>query len=584
MSSEKQTVVDVRPWLQSIDPSELPWRRIFLSPYFWLAVPVGWVVVAYILYPLTSLVYTSILSRTDDTLTFANYLTVLDLGSPYFASFLRSLRVAVVVVFLTTAFGIGLSFLFTRFDFPGRNVMYSMAVMPLVLPGFVAAYAYLMLYGRFGMITRLWNLISIGSLSEAPIYLDRYSGVVAVQTVAYLPFMFLTISAVMARLDPAMEEAALSLGASRRRTFFQVTLPLLAPGIAAGAILVFSSSMADFGTPLFMGYEAFTVSIFKAKIANETNISAALSVILTITSLLALYIVRTYLEQREYASLRQGASQPPQRLQGGRRLAASGVAASILIVMLLPLGMIVLMSFTDVQKWSVRDVLPPYLHVQHYISLFKGTLVRALRNSLLFATLATIMAVAYGTVVAYLLTRRRFSGQRLMDAIVTSPYVIPGTVIGVAYIIAFNRRSPFSLGTIWVATPVIIIVALFMRRSAYVIRSVVASFQQMDTSVEEAAFSLGASWTYTFRRVTVPMILPGLVAGGLLCFVTGVAELSTSILLYTSATQTIPITIYQLVYRSAIGQASALGIVQVVVVLVSLLVINRTVGIRSLQL
>lgn len=584
MSSEKQSVAEVRPWIRGLELGAFPWRRILLSPYFWLALPVSWVIIAYIVYPFTSLIYTSILSRTDGTLTLANYLTFLDIGSPYFASFLRSLRVAVVVVFLTTVFGIGLSFLFTRFDFPGRNVMYSMAVMPLVLPGFVAAYAYLMLYGRFGMITRLWNLISTGSLGQAPIYLDRYSGVVAVQTVAYLPFMFLTISAVMARLDPAMEEAASSLGASRWRTFFKVILPLLAPGIAAGAILVFSSSMADFGTPLFMEYEAFTVSIFKAKIANETNISAALSVILTLTSLTALYIVRTYLEQREYASLRQGATRRPQRLQGWQRLAASGVAALILIIMLLPLGMIILMSFTDVQKWSVRELLPPYLHMQHYFSLFKGTLFRALRNSLVFATLATIMAVIYGTVVAYLLTRRRFSGQRLMDALVTSPYVIPGTVVGVAYIIAFNRRSSFSLGTIWVATPVIIIVALFIRRSAYVIRSVVASFQQMDASVEEAAFSLGASWAYAFRRVTVPIILPGLVAGGLLCFVTGVAELSTSILLYTSATQTIPITIYQLVYRSAIGQASALGIVQVLVVLISLLIINRTVGIRSLQL
>ncbi len=162
--------------------------------------------------------------------------------------------------------------------------------------------------------------------------------------------------------------------------------------------------------------------------------------------------------------------------------------------------------------------------------------------------------------------------------------MIPGTVVGVAYIIAFNRRTPFSLGAIWVSTPVIIIMALFMRRSAYVIRSVVASFQQMDDSLEEAAHSLGASWLYAFRRVTVPVILPGLVAGGMLSFVTGVAELSTSILLYTSATQTIPITIYQLVYNSSIGQASALGIVQVLVVLISLLIINRTVGVRSLQL
>ncbi len=577
-------MTEARTWIRTTRRAALPWQRILSSPYFWLALPVAWVIIAYIIYPFTSLVYTSITSRTGEGLTLANYLLFLDVKSVYFISFLRSLRVAIVVVFLTTFLGIGLAFLFTRFDFPGRNVMYSMAIMPLVLPGFVAAYAYLMLYGRFGIITRLWNLITTGELGEASIYLDRYSGVVAVQTVAYLPFMFLTISAVMARLDPAMEEAALSLGASRWRTFFKVTLPLLAPGIAAGAILVFSSSMADFGTPLFMEYEAFTVSIFKAKIADEPNIAAALSIILTLTSLGALYIVRRYLEQREYASLTRGVSRPARVIHGWQRLAAMLVAALIVVIMLLPLGMILLMSFTDVQRWSVRELLPPYLHTQHYFSLFKGTLFRALRNSLTFATLASLMAVVYGTIVAYLLTRRRFLGQKILDALVTSPYVIPGTVVGVAYIIAFNRRTPFSFGTIWVATPVIIIVALFMRRSAYVIRSVVASFQQMDASLEEAALSLGASWVYAFRRVTVPMILPGLVAGGMLSFVTAVAELSTSILLYTSATQTIPITIYQLVYNSRIGQASALGIVQALVVLISLLIINRTVGIRSLQL
>ncbi|HIC89096.1 MAG TPA: iron ABC transporter permease [Anaerolineae bacterium] len=574
----------VRTWDQTIRLKALPWRRIVRSPLFWLALPVGWVIAAYIIYPFTSLIHASVIGRTGEGLTLSNYLLFFDIKSAYFLSFLRSLRVAVVVVFLTTVLGIGLAFLFTRFDFPGRNVMYSMAIMPLVLPGFVAAYAYLMLYGRFGMITRLWNLITTGELGQASIYLDRYSGVVAVQTVAYLPFMFLTISAVMARLDPAMEEAALSLGASRWRTFTRVTLPLLAPGIAAGAILVFSSSMADFGTPLFMEYEAFTVSIFKAKIADEPNIAAALSVILTLSSLAALYVVRVYLEQREYASLTRGVSRPAQVMRGWRRLAAMTIAALIVIIMLLPLGMIILMSFTDVQRWSVRELLPPYLHTKHYLSLFKGTLLRALRNSLTFATLATTLSMVYGTIVAYLLTRRRFLGQRVLDGLVTSPYVIPGTVVGVAYIIAFNRRTPFSLGMVWVATPIIIVVALFMRRSAYVIRSVVASFQQMDPSLEEAALSLGASWGYAFRRVIVPMILPGLVAGAMLCFVTGVAELSTSILLYTSATQTIPITIYQLVYNSAIGQASALGIVQVLVVLTSLLIINRTVGMRSIQL
>jgi len=245
--------------------------------------------------------------------------------------------------------------------------------------------------------------------------------------------------------------------------------------------------------------------------------------------------------------------------------------------------MIILMSFIDVQRWPVDRLMPPPFHVKHYANLFSSSLLKPLRNTLVFASVATLLAVVYGTITAYVLSRRRLWGKKILDALVTSPYVVPSTVLGVAYITAFNRQTPFSFGSVWVATPIIMIAALFIRRSAYVIRSVVASFEQMDPSIEEAAFSLGASWTYCFRRVTIPLIMPGLVAGGMLSFITGVSELSTSILLYTSRTQTIPITLYQLVYNSMIGQASALGMLQVTIVVTSLVIIARTVGLRSLR-
>lgn len=559
------------------------WRRIIQSPYFWIGLPIAWVIVAYILYPSLSLLHTSVTDRATKSVTVGNFTVFFDLKSPYFIAFLRSLKVAAIVLVLTTAMGTALAFLLTRYDFPGRGVMYAMSVMPLVMPGFVAAYAYIMLYGKYGFITRLGTLITTGQLGEATHYLDSFAGVVALQTIGFMPLMFLTISAVMGRLDPAMEEASLSLGASRMRTFFKVTLPLLAPGIAAGGILVLARSMASFGGPLFMGYETFTVAIFKAKVAGEANIAAAMSVLLSMVSLVVLFGIRSYLQRRDYAGTRQRAALAAKKLHGWRQAAATGVAALFAVVTLIPLAMIVLMSLTDVQRWSVHSLIPPPLHLRHYVHLFSGSLLRPLRNTLIFASVSTVLAVAYGTLTAYVLSRRQLWGKKIFDAVVTAPYVIPSTVLGVAYITAFNRPTAFSFGTVWVATPIIMIAALFIQRSAYVIRSVVASFEQMDPSVEEAALSLGASWAYGFRRVTIPMIMPGLIAGGMLSFITGVAELSTGILLYTSKTTTIPIMLYQLVYNSAIGQASALGMLQVTIVVIALIITSRTVGLRSLR-
>ncbi len=559
------------------------WKQVLRSPYFWLSLPIAWVIVAYIIYPSLSLLHTSLVARATESITAGNYTIFFDLESPYFIAFLRSLKVAGIVVVTTTALGTALAFLLTRYDFPGRGMMYAMSLMPLVMPGFVAAYAYIMLYGKHGLITRLGSLIMTGELGEATYYLDSFAGVVILQTIGFMPLMFLTISAVMGRLDPAMEEASLSLGASRRRTFFRVTLPLLAPGIAAGGILVFARSMATFGGPLFMGYETFTVAIFKAKVAGEANIAAAMSVLLSVVSLIVLLGIRSYLQRRDYASTRQRAVSAAQPLRGWRRASATGIAAFLAAITLLPLAMIVLMSFTDVQRWPVDRLMPPPLHIKHYVNLFSNSLLRPLRNTLVFASVSTVLAVVYGTLTAYMLSRKRLWGKKFLDAIVTAPYVVPSTVLGIAYITAFNRQTVFSFGAVWVATPVIMIAALFIRRSAYVIRSVIASFEQMDPSIEEAALSLGASWAYSFRRVTIPMIMPGLVAGGMLSFITGVAELSTSILLYTSRTQTIPVTLYQLVYNSAIGQASALGMLQVTIVVISLVIIARTVGLRSLR-
>ncbi len=548
----------------------------------WVGLVLAWVVLGYVVYPLGVLLVDSFQPEERPGFSLENYLNFFDVQRfNYAVPMLNSFLVAIPVVVLTALLGTTLAVLFTRYEFPGRDLLQSLAITPLVMPGFITAYAYLMLYGKFGLVTKLWT-IPFG-LTQPPFYLDGYWGVVLTETVAELPLAFLTVSAVLSRLDASLEEAALSLGASRARVFFRVVLPLLTPGIAAGGLLILMSSLADFGAPLFMGYETFTVQIFKARTSGETSLAATLSVILTLFSLSVLAITRWYLARRDYLIGGRG-SRPVQPIGGWQRLAAGAVVGSIMFVLLLPMFMIVLMSLTDVQRWRVTEWLPPYLTLAHYAKLLQPQVLLYVRNSLLFGLITTVLTAVYGTLVAYLLTRRSFTGRGALDALVTSPYAVPGTVIGIAFIVAFNRPTPFAFGQVLVATAGIIIVSLFVRRSAYVIRSVAASFQQVDASLEEAALSLGASWTYMFRRALVPIVMPGILAGAMLSFVTSVAELSTTILLYTPSTMTIPIAIYIQVYNTDLGLAACLGLVQIAIVVLALLLVNRTIGIRALRL
>lgn len=554
------------------------WNRTWI-----FLLPILFVMVGYILYPLSSLIIESLRPEDAEGLRLKNYLDFFDYRTyNYFLPLLNSLKLALAVVVSTNVLGLLLAFLFVRYDFPGRSLMHSLVVIPLIIPGFIAAQAYKDLYGEYGLVIRA--IQALFHLSEPPFYIRQFSGCFVVETVALLPLAFLTISAVLSRFDLSLEEAAQALGASRRRTFFRVTLPLVLPGVMTGSILVFMMSMENFGVPLFMGYRTLPVAIWRTKQMGGASMAAALSVILTWISLVFFGISRWILSRRSYVSLSRGIQRTTPLRGALQRYGAAGLAGLIVLVMLLPIPVIVLMSLTEPQNWDVTELLPPFYTLENYTKIFTGRLAVVVKNSLSFATIATLMAVVYGTLVAYVVVKRRFRGRSLLDAVASLPYAIPGTVIGVAFILAFNRPTLFTARTLIVATPAIIILAYFIRRAPYVVRSVSASFHQLDDSLEEAALNLGASWRYAFRRVVVPLILPGLVAGTMLTFITAVAELSTSILLYTPDTMTIPISIYTKIYGFDLGVAAALSMVQIGVAFLALLVINVTVGMKALKL
>ena len=538
--------------------------------------------VGYIIYPVSSLFLDSVRSP-EGQFSLQRYLDFFNFQEyNYIVPFINSIQSAFFVMLGTSALGLFFGYLFTRYDFPGKSLLYSLLIVPLIMPGFIAANAYILLYGRAGVITQL--IQQTFNLSDVPFSIGGFWGLVIVQTVTFFPLAFLTITASLSRLDYSLNEAAESLGSSRFTVFRKVTLPLLTPGIIASNILVFMMSIADFGTPLFMEFNTLTVSIWRRKIMGQDQMSATLSVILTLTSIAFLFLARWYQSRKEYVSLSKGEPRAREFKSDVSKYLVAGITFILLFLIFLPFGMIILMSFTQMQHWGFQDIIPTVYNLNNFREIFTTDLVLIIRNSLTYAAAASVLAVVYGVFTSYFLKRNTFKGIGIIDAIVTSPYAIPGTVLGVSFIIAFNRGTIFSFNQVLVNTPYIIILIYFIRRSPYTIRSVNAIFDQIGESVEEASYSLGAGWFYTFRRVILPLIKPGLIAGLMLTFITAIAEFNATILLYTPDTMTIPISIYRLIYDFKMGTASAMALIQISLAMAAILLINKLVGLKALKL
>ena len=543
------------------------------------------VLAATVIYPFSSMLIDSFRAEGTGQISVSNYLEFFNWERTNFEEpFFNSILISLAVTLSSTILGLFLAILFVKYDFPGRDWMHSLAIIPLVLPGFLVAEAYVLLYGEYGWITRV--IQAMLGLSQPPFALEGFLGVFAVETFTFMPLSFLTTSASLSRMDPSLPEMAFSSGASRVRVFFKVTLPLIIPGILAGAILIFMRSMAAFGIPLFMEYTTLTVSIWRNKVMGMPYMSTTISVILTVLSLLFFYVNNRYASSKEYSSVGKGSRRIRKIDNPWARWGVTAVVVFVLIVMLLPIPGIFLMSLTELQNWSVTELLPPYITLKNYKAVFLsgGKLFKAVRNSLSFASISALMAMVFGLAVSYFVAWRKSRGSSFVNGLATLPLAIPGTVVGIAYIIAFNKSTVFSLGFVLVGTPVIIVLSHFTRLVPYVIRSTSASFQQLDGRLEEVGLSLGASWGYVFSRVTFPLVLSGLMAGTIIAFLSSLAELNSAILLYTPSSITIPTAIYEMINSFQIGKASALGSIQIFLTFVILIIVNKTIGMKTLRL
>jgi iron(III) transport system permease protein len=540
----------------------------------WLALPVAGILLWLVLYPNLFVLLASVTEHGH---------TTLDAWRRFFASpaELRSLWASVWIsaasVVLSALIGVPLAFLFARRDFPGRRLLGGLAAMPVLLPPLVGTISFLFLYGETGFFTRGIQLLL--GLSDPPWRLEGAWAVLLVHAYTMYVYFYLFVAAGMSRLDGAYAEAAAALGAGWWTTLRRVTLPMLGPALGGASLLVFMTSMASFSAPYVFGggFRVLTTQIYASKLNGEETLVAVEAVVLAIASLLFLAGLRRVEGSREYTGASKGLGPAP-REKARRGWLLTLLATVFVGFLLLPHLTVLLVSFVPEGSWTT-ELFPPVYSTGGYRALFadRERLVPVL-NSLRMATVATIANVAFAFAAGYLLARRSFRGKGAVAALVALPWALPGTVLAVALATTFSVHRPLAGRFVWVGTFAILPLAYFIRNVPLVTNAALASFRQLDPTLEEAAAALGAGRATTLRRVVLPLVLPGLAAGALLAWVTALGEFVASILLYTHRTRPLSVEMLSDLRAYDFGGASVYGVLLIVLVAIAFALGYRRVG------
>ena len=534
-------------------------------PDFWFFVKFAVVVsmALFIVYPFYTIITKSVFSDKVEGITLYNFIRFFS-KKYYYEPLIRSIVVCSTTVLTSLLIGVPIAYVLTRYNVPGKTLVHILIIMSLMSPPFIGAYSWIVLAGRQGIVTKL--ITSMG-LTAPTIY--GKGGIIFVFTLHLFPYIYLYTSGAMNSIDASLEEAAENLGMNKLKRIWTVTLPVVLPSILAGCVMVFMTCLADFGTPMLMG-EGYTVlpvlvyNEYMSESATNPYMASALSVIIVSCSLLVLAFQKLVIDKRNYmmSSLR-----PPQetKLHGAKRFLVSLPIYIVVFLAFLPQIVVVCQSFIE------RSFSGMYkgISLKNY-QFISSKLAQNIKNTYLFSMVAIVFIVLVGILVSYILVRKKGKIANLIDTLIMFPYVIPGSVLGIGLIIAFNRKP-----VILVGTAAIMIISYVIRKLPYTVRSGTAFLYQMDPFVEEASINLGVSPLKTFFTVTARMMMPGVMSGAVLSWITCINELSSSIMLYSGKTSTIAIAIYQEVTHMNDGPASALATILTVTTIISLLIVFR---------
>lgn len=493
----------------------------------------------------------------------------------YWVTLVNSFKVTVLSTLLACLIGVPMAYLLRSVKIRGSEFLNIIIVISYLSPPFIGAYAWIQLLGRNGFITRILNALFHVKLHG--IY--GFAGIVLVFSLQSFPLIYMYVSGAMKNLDNSLNEAAESLGCNAFQRVTKVIFPLVLPSLLAGMLLVFMRVFSDFGTPMIIGegYKTFPVMLytqFMGEVGTNDGFAATMCVIVIVIALM-FFFIQKLLGQKFTYSMTALKPMQAQEAEGWRKVCAHLAVYLVTLVAALPQITVIITSFIGTINGSL---FTGEFTLDNYLNIFsKGNTV-AIRNTYLFGLEAIVVVIVCGILISYLSVRKKNTLTGVLDVLTMFPYIIPGSVLGISFLYAFNG-PPFLLG----GTVIIMIIALSIRRMPYTIRSSTAIIGQISPSIEEASISLGASQVKTFLQITVPMMLPGVLSGAIMSWITLISELSSSVILYTSRTSTLTVAIYSEVIRSNFGNAAAYSTILTLTSIVSLLIFFKVSGSKDLS-
>ena len=528
------------------------------------AAAIGLFLVVFLVVPVATVVYVAFTEKGTGAFTLVNFADFLRTDL-FVRSFWNSVYVSAASVVLASVLAVPLATLTTRFEFRGALLIQTLGFLPLIMPPFVGAVAMQLLFGRNGTV----NLLLDDWLGFKIPFMEGLNGVVFVEALHYFPFILVNLSTSLRGIDRSMEEAAQNLGSSGLRLLRRIVFPLALPGYLAGASLVFVKVFDDLATPLLLNVKdmlAPQAYLRVTSIGIADPMGYVIAFVLIVVSGLAMWASAAAMRGKDYATVqRGGGGLARRRMRGWESALAYAAVFLILALVLAPHLGLLLLSFATV--WSFSP-LPDGFTPAHYGRVFGESFVY-IKNTLLYASLAGVIDVVLGAGIAYLVLRTRLVGRAWLDWAASAALAVPGVVLGIGYLRTFygvQLPDGRPLATLWI----MIVLALAVRRLPYALRACYAALQQISILLEEAAENLGATKARTLRRVTIPLMAGGIVAGFISSFATAAVELSATLMLVQSNSDA-PLAYGLYVFmQSAAGRGpgAALGVIAVALVAV----------------
>lgn len=489
-------------------------------------------------------------------------------SKPYYINaILNSIKVTFFATILTIAIGVSLAYITTNIKIKGVKIVNVLIIISMFSPPFIGAYSWILMLGRAGVITVFFE--NVFGITMPTIY--GFNGILLVFTLNLFPYIYMYTKGALKKVDRSLGEAAEILGDHGLKKVLKVSLPLVTPTILAGAAIVFLRAFADYGTPRLIGegYIVMPVLVYNewlSETGSNANFASAVAFIMMIIAI-AVFMLQMYFSRKNY-NMNMLNPPVPKKSKGIGNVFSHIYVYFVTALSFMPTVYITIISFKN-YKGSI--MLDGYSLTNYVLVWAKAK--SSIINTFMFGITAILIIVLLGTTFAYVTVRKKNPFSRFLDACVQLPYVIPGTIYGLMLLVSYNSGPIVLTGT-----AAIIIISYIIRRMPYTVRSSASILRQINSNIEEASLSLGYSSLPTFFKVTMPVMIPGIVSGAILSWITVIQELSSTLMLYTSKTSTMSTAIFQEVNRSSYGTASALATILKIVMISSLLLFFKLTG------